>query len=181
MTYTDINIDFTVTESWNPATFLVDDNSYWQVIKDKPAIIEIETPGGASHSVNVYTKEGRNNFNSVNLGLNCPTGDCEDVELLPLPDGIYTITVKGSPDSFRKTKKYLRTTNFRMKLMKYKIELYSSMCDVCEKMRNKVIDMEMLLDAAAANIMEDNCKEAQRLFYKAQEMLNTIKECKTCR
>jgi hypothetical protein len=38
--------------------------------------------------------------------------------MLDLPDGIYDVTIKGSPDTFQKNRQYLRTTKTQLELDK---------------------------------------------------------------
>ena len=108
-----IHIDFQIYDSEDPKQIIVLDTSIWSYIEDKPSIIEILTPGEKDAVVYPYTKNGFNILNSINLGLNC--SDCNQ-NLLDLPDGVYEITIKGSPDSFYKKRCYLRTTIIQSKL-----------------------------------------------------------------
>ena len=91
-----IEIDFSVHSS--PYYLKVVDLSVWGLIETKPSIIEITVPGYASPITKFYDKNKLNVFNSSMLGLNCEGQE----GLTTLPDGIYTIKVIGSPETYFK-------------------------------------------------------------------------------
>ncbi len=70
------------------------DTSIWSFIENKPAIIEIIPPGVVDPIVYNVAKNKTNIFNTSNLGMS-NIGVLND-----LPDGVYKVTIKGSPDSF---------------------------------------------------------------------------------
>lgn len=174
-----INIDFQVLDTKDPRIITIADSSMWGHIVNKPSIIEIIMPGEKNPIVHYFMKKQLNIFNSINLALNC-VSECGGTELLDLPDGIYTITVKGSPDSFNMTRKYLRTTKTQLELDK----LYIRLNLLCQKgdfndLKN-LTDIMLLLKAAEANVRYDNIKTAQELFFKAQDLIEKLKKCKGC-
>ena len=179
MKYSDINIDFNILDSGDPRVLLVADSSYWQLIEDQVSIIEVTLPGETTPVVQYFTKNGITNLNSVNLNINCPNAECEDVELLPLDDGIYTITVKGV-EPYHKTKKHLRTTKFELALGKLYIDLFSNGCEVCQDKKDMLIEIEFLIKAAKANLRTNDICTSQELFYEAQKLLDSTMKCKTC-
>ena len=116
------DIDFQVINTLDPRVMPIADTSEWGQIEGKASIIEVILPGEESPIINYFDKSKINIMNSSNLKLIC-TVDCAEVELINLPDGIYEITVKGSPDTFFKTRKYLRTTLTQLELDKIFIQL----------------------------------------------------------
>jgi len=174
-----IHIDFDVIENCNPKYLTVADYSNWQHIELKPAIIEITVPASKKCITAYFDKYRLNVFDSENLHLTCvgkDVQDCEDCELANLPDGIYTITVKGSPDSFCNTKEYLKLDNTRLELDKLLINTDKDDKQSWEKIR----EIEMLLDCAKANTRHGNICEAQELLTMAQDLLETNKDCIGC-
>lgn len=171
-----INIDFNVIENCNPKYITVADYSDWQHIENKPAIIEI-TPPGSKKCVTIYfDKHKLNVFDSESLNLSCTNDDCEECELVDLPDGIYTISIKGSPDSFCNTKDYLKLDATRLELDKLLINI-----DKEDKQSwAKVQEAEMILACAKAQTRFGNACEAQELLFSAQELIETDKDCIGC-
>lgn len=175
--YGKIKIDFDVVDTNDPFKLLVADSSYWQLIEGKPSIIEITTPGASEPVVNTFEKKTINIFNSINLGLSCPT--CDDITLNELPDGIYTITVKASPDNFNKERCYLRTTKLRLEIDK--IYIKASLLDkvTSADLIEKLNWINLLLRAAEANLRYGNLRETQQIMFEIQAIVEKVKRCPT--
>jgi hypothetical protein len=175
-----INIDFQVIDTRDPRVLMLADSSEWGQIEGQPAIIEIITPGESEPIVLNWDKKKINIFNSNNLLLTCPTGDCEPADLIDLPDGVYEITLKGSPDTFNKTRKYLKTNLAQLELDKIYITLNLNCPETDTNILKTIQKIELLIKAAESNVRHDNMCEAQELFFKAQEMIEDIKGCSLC-
>lgn len=175
-----INIDFQVLKTRYPKVLSIADYSTWGVTESKPSIIEIILPGESKPVVEYFDKRKINIFNSINLNINCPTGDCFDEEYIDLPDGIYEITLKASPDKFYKTRKHLRTELTELDLDKMYINLNLICKNKDEDLADKLTNIDLLLRAAEANVRYDNICKAQELFFKAQELINKTKNCSGC-
>ena len=169
-----INIDFDVVDNMNPKYFSVIDLSQWKSIKNKSSIIEICLPGTDKPIIHYFEKGQSNIFTSLNLNLNCPI-DCDTEECLDLPDGIYQICVKGSPDSFSQSKDYLRTVQLQLELDNAYLTTENP-----KELKDKVCDIEMLIKAAEANVRNDNFAGAQELFEQAEKETEKLKNCQDC-
>lgn len=174
-----INIDFQVLDTNDPRVILIADNSIWGHIEDKPTIIEITVAGESSPKVHYFKQKQLNSINSYHLGLSCPN-ECGEMEFTDIPDGIYTITVKGSPDKYFKTRKYLRTVLTRLELDKLYINLNLFCKEKNMDLYNLLIDIDLMLKSAEANVRHDNIAKAQELFFKAQALIQKAKGCKSC-
>ena len=175
----DINIDFNVIETDNHKTLLVADNSNWSVIESEPSIIEITLPGMRTAVVNYFDKKSINNFNSVNLNLSCVGGGCDELEWTELPDGVYTICVKGSPSKFQETKNYFRTNKIRER---FDLLIINSNIG-CEENKvdfKDIMDIEMLIKSAEANTRFGDINSASRDYQLAVKMLDKQSKCKDC-
>lgn len=174
-----VKVDFQVLDTRDPRYLSVADYSSWGHLEGKTTIIEIIPPGEEDPWTHYFNQNQVNVFHSVNLGINC-IDDCGEADLIDLPDGIYTITVKGSPDSFNMTRKYLKTDLLRLELDKLYInlDLIGNNKDI--DVINIITDITMLLEAAAANVRYDNIAEAQSLFFAAQDLLEKNKNCEGC-
>lgn len=175
-----INIDYQVLSTRDASVLSVADYSTWGQIGNKPSIIEIIMPGDKEPVVHYFNKREINIFNSVNLNINCPSGDCLEAELLDLPDGIYEITVKGSPDKFQKTRKYLRTELTQLELDKMYIGLNLLCENKDENLLNILTDIDLHIRAAESNVRYDNICKAQELLFRTQELIEKAKGCSGC-
>lgn len=174
-----IELDFQVLDTKDPRILPIFDSSIWGHIENKPAIIEIILPGEKNPIVHYFNKKQINIFNSINLNLNC-IDECGGEELLDLPDGVYTITLKGSPDDFFMTRKYLRTNLLQLELDKAFIRL-NLLCDKGELSELKLLtDITLLIRAAEANVRFDNIGMASKLYTKSRDLLEQLKNCKGC-
>lgn len=172
-----IDINFQVVETHDLKTFVVIDTSSWGAIAYKPSIIEITLPGESKKVVRWFSKGQINTFHSNALGLSCNV-KCEG-EMLVLPDGIYTVTVKGSPDKFRLTRHYLRTYKTQLELDKFYLKVvtkcgFESNCKL-ESVRN----IQLLLDGASSATRLGDIVKAGELFHKAQSLLSKL-DCGDC-
>lgn len=168
-------IDFDIKS--DPYWIKVADYSFWKLIEDRPAIIEVTIPGYSNPIVHYFDKGSTNGFNSLNLKINC-SGDCKDIEKVTLPDGIWKITVKGSPDKFNKTTHYLKTDLLQLDLDKVMIESFEEGC--IQDIEEKLTQIELLIAGAESYIRYDNLKVAGSMFQKALSLTEKLKDCKTC-
>ena len=175
-----INIDFQIYDSQDPKVFIVLDTSEWAHIENKPAIIEIILPGESKPITHYYAKNAVNILNPVNLNLDC--GECFQSEM-ELPDGIYEVTVKGSPDKFEKNRKYLRTTKTQLDLdnlyIQLSLECFNDDNDIKSKIE-KLNEIQFLLKSAEANVRYGNNCTAQDLLFTAQKLISKHKKCSDC-
>src|SRR5690606_3954421 len=114
--------------------------------------------------------------------LNCffPCG-CEGTDYNFLPDGLYTITVKGSPDIFNKTLQYLRTNQTRLELDKMYVDLKLTCEQINESKLANIRIVETYLTAAEASVRLGLISDAQDLFHSAQGYMEMCKRKKGCK
>lgn len=175
-----INIDFQVLTNYNPKYLVVVDTSDWQFIQGKPSIIEITLPG-FTNKVTHYFEQGRVNvFNSINLGLNCTSCEIKDTDFHDLPDGVYEITVKGSPSNFQKTRYFLKTDNLRLKLDKAFMKFNFNCNEFDKNFIDKLQKIDFYIKAAESNVRLGNHCEAQELMFKSEKEINKLKNCRSC-
>lgn len=174
-----IYVDFQVYDSKDPKRLIILDTSIWAAISDKPTIIEIITPGFTTPVVNYFTQNGVNIFSSYSLGLNCK--DCGE-ENIDLPDGVYEITVKGSPDKFNKKKIYLKSTTIENKLDDILIKYYDNCSDCIETNDDiaTILRYKNLIRVAEAFVRKGFKCEAQDIIMKVQKFLKNFNNCRKC-
>jgi hypothetical protein len=175
-----INIDFQVLTNYNPKYLVVVDTSDWQNLKDKPTIIEIILPGFSEPIVHYYEQGRVNVFNSVNLGLNCTNCGIKEQDFNDLPDGIYQITVKGSPSNFQNTRYFLKNDTLRLKLDNAFMKLNLSCNDFDKNLLDKIQKIDFLMKASESHVRLGNQCEAQELMFRAEKEVNKLKNCKSC-
>ena len=176
----DIKIDFNVIETDNHKTLRIADDSNWSVIESEPSIIEITLPGMRNPVVNYFDKKSINNFNSVNLNLSCVGGGCDELEWTELPDGVYTICVKGSPSKFQETKNYFRTNKIRER---FDLLIINSNigCEGSSKVDFKeILDIDMLIKSTEANTRFGDINSASKDYQLASKMLDKYSKCNDC-
>ena len=165
-------IDFQVLETFDTRYLSVADYSDWGLAFDRKAIIEITVPGFTEPVTHYFDKKSINRFNSRLLGLNYNVATDLD-----LPDGIYTITVKASPDTYQKTRTFLKTTQTKLNLDTILINNISSCSDIDKTIVDEVLEIEMLIKSAEANVRYGNECEAFELFQKAQKLIDRKLKC----
>lgn len=175
-----INIDFQVVPTGDPKYLLVVDTSEWAHIEGKPSIIEITLPGSKNFITQYFDKGKVNVFNSQNLGFTC-YGTTEN-DLIDLPDGVYKITVKGSPDTFNKERYYLRTEVTEFELNKLFVKYGLDACEVKDKFYEEVFKpIKKNLNAAKANIHIGDIQKANYFLVEAQTAIENYRDCKDCK
>lgn len=170
-----INLDFHILSTGDPKILVVLDTSVWGFIEDKPAIIEIMTPGSTKVRTYNFVKGKSNVFNSSNL-LISPVGQYND-----LVDGIYRISVKGSPDTNCKHRDFLKTDKARLSLAKIYISLGFEDDDKTKEKKQTIQDIDLLIRAAEASVSRGKLKKGMTYFKKAIQYLNDYNDCETCK
>ena len=172
-----IHLDFEVIGSYNPKTLRVADQSEWGILADRPAIIEIKRPGSEEIYTYYFGKNQLNVFNSKTLGVNpgAPANDFVDI-----PDGIYDITIKGSPSSYSVNRKYLKTDSMRLNIDKVWARAGILCEDEDDEIIEKIKEVEFVLTVAESSMRLGNFDTVQQLMDKAQHLIDVINDCKYC-
>lgn len=173
-----INLDFQIVSTNDPKNIFVVDSSEWAQISSKPSIIEITLPGETEPIVHPFEKNKVNVFNSFNLNIHCTT--CLEPDFKDLPDGIYHITVKGSPDSFSLSKQFLKTDKTQLEIDKFISSMNLSCGDFSKESMDKIQKIFILLEAAESNTRLGKYCEAQELLFKVQKLTKKLNGCKLC-
>lgn len=172
MNFQNPNLDFQVVPTYDPRLIVVYDNSSWGMILEKPSIMEVTIPGYSNTVVHYFEKNRVNTFNSVNLRMNCPSGDCdENTELIQLPDGIYKFKLIGSPDTYNISKYYLKTSGLQLELDSLYILKATD-----ESYFTKIQKIEYTIKYAEAALRLGNIALSSVLYKKAKEEVDNLKE-----
>jgi hypothetical protein len=171
-----INIDFNVHST--PYWIYIADYSTWDMIEAQPSIVEISKPGYENPVTHYFDKSSTNAFNSINLRVNCDSGDCNDIDLVTLADGIYKIHVKGSPSKYSKERYYLKTDLLEMDIDKIVISSIDS--GKYFEIEKDLVNIGMYFDGAHSNLRMDRIKEAGALYEQARKEVDRMLDCKDC-
>lgn len=164
-------IDFQVISTGNPKYLIIFDTSIWGSIANQPATIEIIPPNKITPVVSIFEKGKTNVFNTSNLLLS--TIGCYE----NMPDGLYSITVKGPTSTNCKQRYFLKTDKLQLELYK----LYASLgidnsSDNIEK-KKTIQDIDLLLRSAKANVVLGNNVEGVKRHSRAIQYLKKYNTC----
>lgn len=160
-------LDFLVIPTYNTKTLGIADNSTYTETPQSPTL-DITVPGFGLVSIPFNI----NDFNVINSGILELTSISED--LIPIPDGVYTITYNIYPSSQNYiTKNIMRVEQIQEKFDEAFMTLDMMECDMAIKKQSKVelntIYFLIQGSVAAAN----NCAVdvANKLYQQASKQL----------
>ncbi len=173
-------LNFHASSRKDPTRLILEDLSMWNNIQTLPATVSILVPGASIPETFGWAKNKRNHFNSINLNLTC-LQECTEQQYEPLPDGIYHIELKGTPDNIYSFKRaYLKTDN----MFAQKAEIYMKAWQNADFKTQKVLDdlqnIEFQLQSAEAFTFKGDYGKAKRAFEEAQNLINKYSQCKDC-
>lgn len=165
----DLSLDILVIPTYNTLTLGVADNStYPDPNTTTSPNIEICVPGFDDVNI-VFTQNSFNVFNSYTLGLTSV-----DDDLLPIPDGVYTLTYSVSPplENFV-TKTIIRVEQLQQKFDEAFMKLDMMQCDMAIKTQSKVELMSIYFLIQGAIAAANNCAvdTANKLYAQASKQL----------
>lgn len=168
---TSINIDFNILDDTiEPKQIVIIDTSEWGEIEPAASVIEIVPPGYKKAISNPFMKNEVTVVTAKSLGLQ--KADC-DYEA-DLPDGVYQITVKGSPDTFFREKFFLKTDLLRLEFDK----LLVTSLDGCNNMsfanQEMFVKIYFLILAAKAHVRLGNWCKANEIYREAEKLLKNM-------
>jgi len=167
-----IQIDFQLLDTRDPKTLVVMDSSVWGFIEDKPAIIEITLPGSQNKRTYNFVKSKNNVFNSSNL-LISKVGEYKD-----LADGVYKITVKGSPDTNCKHRDFLKTDKVRLLIGELYLEDFYSCKNVKDDKLRILRKIHLDLNTAEILTTKGDIKKASLIL---SDVYSRVREYIRCR
>lgn len=161
----------------DPYWITVSDFSEWGLIENGKSTMEVMIPGWEKSVTLPFDKSKVNGFNSILLGINCE-GDCNDAELVTLPDGIYKFTLIGTPNNFKKAKYFLKTDMIQSEIDDVFID--SVLKEDYELIESKLNKIEFLIKGAEAHTRKQSMRVAGSMFSKAGDLIADIKDCRYC-
>lgn len=170
-----IHIDFQLFSTGDPKLLVIVDTSIWSFIEDKPSIIEIQVPGKEETLTYSFLKGKNNVFNTSSLYLS-PIGVFND-----LPDGLYKISIKGSPDSFCKHRDVLKTDKVRLELYKIYADLGLDINNLDEAVYKKIREIKLLIEGAEALVSIGKTYRGVKLLRTAMKKVEDYNNCKDCK
>lgn len=168
-----INLDFTISSELYDLYII--DNSEWGISYELPAVIEITTPGRTEPVSLYFEKKEVTAYNSKDLKLNCFDNGCEKSEL---PDGIYHVKIKASPDSFFKEYDFLKTDVLDEKIKKAYVGISEYDCN--SKCFKDLMQADFFLKTASSYILFGDVKNAMSYYGESKRIIDKLISCKTC-
>lgn len=169
-----IDIDFQLYSAGDPKLLVIIDTSVWGAIEEGISIIEITPPSSAKKKTYIFDKGKTNVFNSSNLLLS------EVGEKKNLPDGIYHIAIKGSPDTFSKHRDIIKTDKLELEVDKLYIALGLDNSDEVKKKKRELQEIDLMIRASKASVRRGELKKGLCYYKRALEDTKRYNSCKTC-
>lgn len=187
-----LNLDFEVLGcTTNCKVLKIADLSNWGPAALNPTYIDVTVPGATVPVTNLFFKNQINVLNTNNLQLS----DVTDYSFLGnLPDGTYQICVRvcmGQTDDLQPIYKsvckyFLQDCQIRCAIAR-KLLAVDLTCQPCRvELLEKVLDIQLFLDAAHAQIDNCNVNKAMEYYRHASTLLERLSEpgntkgCKNC-
>jgi hypothetical protein len=163
-----LKLDILVVPTYNTLTMAVLDASTYDVSPTNPTL-KILAPGFDEVSIPFGPGEV-NIINSLNLGLTS-VGD----DLLPIPDGVYTLTYSIDPAATNYvTKNIMRVDQLQERFDEAFMKLDMMECDLAIKKQQKVNLDSVYYFIQGSIAAANNCaiETANRLYQQAAKMLS---------
>lgn len=165
-------LDLTIFDSHNINLLVIGDSSFypvdWSIVTPT---VQITVPGYGPKTIS-FTEKTVNIYNSNDLAITCDVDICD---LVPLPDGIYTIKYAIAPAyTYNVTKTWLRVDSLYKKFDDKFLNISMFTCDgALEKTRKQEIDeIEYYIQGAIAAGNRCSTTLAMELYRKAETLLN---------
>lgn len=171
-------LDFYVLDNNNPKTLIVLDQSFYLDTPEKPTLY-IWLPGEIKPYYVPYNPKAITVITSNTLGI---TAVQDPKDWQDLPDGVYKITLTFCPnDQFFVNKYYLKTTYLEFLYKKLLLALdKESPCLDPETLKSSIIDIDILIQSAKAEIEFGNEAKATTKYKVAFKMLQSITRKLNC-
>jgi len=165
-------LDFLVIPTYNTKTLGIADNSIYSEAPQSPTL-EVTVPGFGLVSI-PFVPDDFNVLNSAVLELTAP-GE----EIIPIPDGIYTIKYSIAPAYANYvTKNIFRVEQLQEKFDEAFMRLDMMECDSAIKKQSKVelYTVYFLIQGAIAAANNCNIDVANKLYQQASKQLANLKK-----
>ena len=172
-------LDFEVLPTYNCATLAIADTSYYNpnmVISG--GVLQVLVPGYITPVDLAYTQGTVNIFNSNTLGI---TNVLNSTDLVPIPDGAYTIKMSICPSDFYWTERtFYRTCQIECKYDEAILLLDLNNCSTCynKDLWQQIQRARTFIEGCKSNANSCNIRNATECYNVANKILDTIIECK---
>lgn len=171
-------LDFEILPIKNPKFLVVFDLSDYMEYPKQPSI-RITLPGYTKPIFLPFKKDSINKYTSNDLQ---PKKDT--LELFDLPDGLYKISYHIQPHEEEFIEKYYLQTNlFNKQYTQFLLSLELSDCSMKNDniIKNGILDADLFIQLAQANVEENNLKAANEAYKNAVSTLEKLtKKLKGC-
>lgn len=163
-------ISFDILPTHDAKYLKIYDTSDWKHLIDDQAYISILLPAKTTPVTHNFTKGGLNIYNSINLSYN--------TSLVPLPDGIYEITLQTCVnDKFAYKACLLRTVRFQERLDNIIVKMNLCCNNIDKNVSEKYLEIDLLLQSAHINVRNGYISQGMCEYEKAKELLEEFENC----
>lgn len=169
-----INLNFHHIPTGDPTELVIVDTSIWGALENRPSIIEVTVPGSTVPVILELQKNQVKIYKSNNLRLS------PDSNYINLPDGLYKVTIKGSPDTNVITKYIQKTDKLRSDLAQIylKLDIYEDLEDKQEK--QDIQDIKLLIESSEILAGRGRIEESSLRLKEAKRRVDRYINCETC-
>lgn len=171
------SVNFTILEDNDPKTITLQDKSVYFGTPEKP-LVEVLPPGYTGRVEFEYTPNSIITIDSDLLQLSFSAGIGSTTDL---PDGVYQIALKFCPYSeFYLKKCYLKTSLFLRDFECFLLKFNPDCCEDVKKLKSDIIDIEILILSAKAEVGVCNVDKATQKYQLAVKKLSALNKKLTC-
>jgi hypothetical protein len=173
-------IDFVVLDTNDPKKLILIDQSKYLDAPEKPKLF-ITPPGFVGHLEIPYKPNTLIILDSDSIGLT-EACDYDDI-LVNLPDGVYQITMGICPYNELFSKKaYLKTTQLEADYNELLLNTdVSSPCIEDKKLKEQIIELDILIQSAKAEVIRGNIEKATNKYKVAANKISSLNKKLNCK
>lgn len=177
-TYT---IDFYILDTNDPKTIILLDKSNYLFPPEKPRLFI--TPPGFTGDIDVEYLGQKNTIieiNSDSIGL---TETCNYKQpFSDLEDGVWQIKMAVCPyEELYNKKCYLKTTQIDCRIEDILLKFDNCECVDDKDFKNRIIEIDILIRSARAEVNRCNVEGATTKFKKAVKLVNSLEKSVNCK
>ncbi len=174
-------LDFFILDNNDPKTILLLDRSNYIFPPENPRLFI--TPPGLTGEIIVEYEGVKNSLIEINSEVLGFTENCStDSEYANLEDGVYQIKMATCPYEELYVKKcYLKTTLLDCRIEELLLKYDDCGCVKDDLFKNTIIDIDILLKSARAEVNICNVEKATLKFRKAIKMVDFLDKQLNCK
>jgi len=172
-------LSFDTFNTYNTKTLGIIDTSFYNTLQTVSGnVLQILVPGYQNPVELSYQQSGVTILNSNNLGI---TNVIDEINLIPIPDGAYTIKISICPyEQFWFERTIYRTAKLECKFDEALLLLDLNSCSTCYStdLADELQTAWMYIQGVKANCEDNNINQATQCYNVAIKILDKIITCR---